>query len=65
MNPKGKPISKAPQDGSWLLGWHKDHLCEARPFAWNKAKKAWCDLPDGDRFESFTFTHFIPLNFEI
>jgi hypothetical protein len=50
---KPRPIEGAPKDGSWLLGWCGGDmgLCEARPFAWSKTKKQWCDLPDGDRFE--------------
>jgi len=59
---KPRPIEEAPKDGEWLLGWESDNRCEMRPFAWNKAKKAWCDLPDGDRFEGFSPTHFIPLS---
>ena len=57
---KPRPISEAPKDGTWLLAC--DGNAETwRPVQWVKSKNAWCDVPDGDRFENFVPTIFTSL----
>jgi hypothetical protein len=58
---KPKRIEDANQS-AWILGWDDDGPEYARSCQWIEKKNQWCNIPDGDRFESgFQPKYFIYL----